>query len=575
MSAATGRLPAGRHVAGRGAVPAAPPDPWLPLVLAPDLPGQYLIEASGFRGGALRVERVTASGRAVAGRHGAGRTVPLGQAVSEITFRWSDREWTGEPDDPDMPHLSYDGRAAVPFRLARALPIEPEDSPRIARQLGEIELINADGGLDRAVDEVAVDARPVRVLFGPRGGRRRDFEPVLDGLAEKWERDDALVRLHVRDRRYGLDRRLQQDLYAGSGGVEGGEAAAGRPKPLLWGRCLNVRPVPIDPALLVWQVSVGPILAVDAVYDRAAALAHDADYPDWDALAAATVPAGSYATCLTLGLIRLGAPPDGLVTADARGRIVAGLGYVDTVDTVARAILRVDAAVPAARIDAGSWAQLAGLGGEIGWHVSADEAPSVEETLDAIVRRAGGYWGTDRRGRLRAGRLVPPEARTPSFRFDAASALAFRLIETRKARWRERVGYARNWTLQRGEDIAAGVDQLRKQRIAQESEIATAADIDVRVRHPDAIDGLLPALFTGAGPATALAERLVALHGRDRGLWQLDLPRSAHALDLGMVISVTWPRLAPAGRTLVVVCIDEDTAMDGAGLPVGVVTLWG
>lgn len=174
MSAATGRLPAGRHVAGRGAVPAAPPDPWLPLVLAPDLPGQYLIEASGFRGGALRVERVTASGRAVAGRHGAGRTVPLGQAVSEITFRWSDREWTGEPDDPDMPHLSYDGRAAVPFRLARALPIEPEDSPRIARQLGEIELINADGGLDRAVDEVAVDARPVRVLFGPRGGRRRD-----------------------------------------------------------------------------------------------------------------------------------------------------------------------------------------------------------------------------------------------------------------------------------------------------------------------------------------------------------------------------------------------------------------
>ncbi|MDQ4421475.1 hypothetical protein OOT33_13690 [Sphingobium sp. DEHP117] len=110
--------------------------------------------------------------------------------------------------------------------------------------------------------------------------------------------------------------------YAGTGGLEGGADIKGKPKPWAFGAPKNVEPVLIDSLNSVFQVSAygSGIKAVTALYERGAPFsASFGNYADYAALVAANIPAGRWATCLASGLIRLGAPPYGLITADIEG----------------------------------------------------------------------------------------------------------------------------------------------------------------------------------------------------------------------------------------------------------------
>lgn len=110
--------------------------------------------------------------------------------------------------------------------------------------------------------------------------------------------------------------------YAGTGGLEGGADIKGKPKPWAFGAPKNIEPVLIDSINSVFQVSAygSGIKAVTALYERGAAFsASFGNYADYAALVAANIPAGRWATCLASGLIRLGAPPYGLITADIEG----------------------------------------------------------------------------------------------------------------------------------------------------------------------------------------------------------------------------------------------------------------
>lgn len=109
--------------------------------------------------------------------------------------------------------------------------------------------------------------------------------------------------------------------YAGTGGAEGDADIKGKPKPWAFGAPRNVEPVLIDSVNSVFQVSAyGAIKAVETLYERGAAFsASFGDYSTYANLVAANIPAGRWATCLNSGLIRLGAPPYGVITADIQG----------------------------------------------------------------------------------------------------------------------------------------------------------------------------------------------------------------------------------------------------------------
>jgi hypothetical protein len=129
------------------------------------------------------------------------------------------------------------------------------------------------------------------------------------------------------------------DLFAGTGGIEGPADLTGQPKPLVLGNARFCGGVIIDSVDNVWMVSNGAIQAVNAVFDRLASLGASAgDHADLAALLAATIPNGSWATCLAQGLVRLGAPPDGRVSFHVSGSNSGTGGYVRRAGAIIRRI---------------------------------------------------------------------------------------------------------------------------------------------------------------------------------------------------------------------------------------------
>lgn len=118
-------------------------------------------------------------------------------------------------------------------------------------------------------------------------------------------------------------------LFDGSGAIEGPQDLEGQPKPLALGNIRFARGVLIDNVDNVWMVSDGAVQGIGAAYDRLASLgASSGNHASLASLLAASIPNGSWATCLAEGLVRFGAPPDGRVSFDVAGSNTGTGGYV-------------------------------------------------------------------------------------------------------------------------------------------------------------------------------------------------------------------------------------------------------
>lgn len=130
------------------------------------------------------------------------------------------------------------------------------------------------------------------------------------------------------------DRWLDQPLlstYAGTGGLEGPSELKGSVKPLSLGAPMGVAGVVLDSQKSIIQLhGYGLIESVDVPLERLArqfgsSLGDHANYAD---LAAATVPAGQWATCRSSGLVRMGAPAYGKLCFLMKGDKAGAGGWV-------------------------------------------------------------------------------------------------------------------------------------------------------------------------------------------------------------------------------------------------------
>lgn len=151
--------------------------------------------------------------------------------------------------------------------------------------------------------------------------------------------------------------------YAGTGGAEGDTDLAGKLKPLVFGWAKNVEPLLINAVNSVYQFSgYGPIEAVTTLFERGSDFgAVTNDYASYALLVAATIAPGKWASCLAEGLIRLGAPQFGVITADIKGHAIstatprlsgaiiaalAGMAGIDTSRIETATLAAMDAAAP-------------------------------------------------------------------------------------------------------------------------------------------------------------------------------------------------------------------------------------
>ncbi len=220
-------------------------------------------------------------------------------AVCHLT---NDTWW---PTIAKLPKLGYDlfdgafeSQIATPS-ASMSIGIEPWPTfGRLAIADGRFRLWTGEAGAPWATWTQRVDARVSQ-------------QPVVtDGRAE--------LTFAVDDR--WLDRALLS-TYAGTTGAEGSAALKGQVKPLAFGTPRYVPGVLVDPATSLFQISAyGRIVAVDAALERLVRYGPPiADYPDVETLVASAIPAGRWATALSGGWVRFGAPPTGLVSFLVRG----------------------------------------------------------------------------------------------------------------------------------------------------------------------------------------------------------------------------------------------------------------
>lgn len=274
-------------------------------------------------------------------------------------------------------------------------------------------------GIDSFNSRVFAGAR-VRIWTGTLGNDFGSYTLRFDGrcTAEPAVRE-MIATFNVSVDDSALDEPLL-GVYAGTGTTEGPDDLTGIVKPLLlgnveygFGRLINA----VD---LVYQVSDGAVEAVNSVYDRGKSLgASTGDYADYATLVAASIPAGGWGSCKALGLVRLGAPPDGAPAFSVSGDNGGAGGYVRKPGAI---IARI-AEIVGASTDA---ANIAAFDAACPYNLQIDlyQQTTARDVIQTIADSVGGVAGVTWTGKLFVQALAIDTSPTVTLAADGTSDLA-------------------------------------------------------------------------------------------------------------------------------------------------------
>lgn len=419
---------------------------------------------------------------------------------------------------------------------------------------GEV-ILATDGHLDHLLD-LGLDGQTLLIRRGPQDGAYPgDFPIQMRATLEQPEFSALAVRLRLRDRLVELEKPLAQGFYGGTNvlpdGIDGtADDLKGRPRPRVYGRVYNISPPLVNTARLIYQAHDGALADIPAVYDRGATLSRGADYADLADMQANAPGAGQWRAWLAGGCLRLGSSPSGQVSCDA----VEGAAVADR--TVAQILSRIALSMGLALedidlLDRATLDQAAPQ--EVGVWVDGEQTALA--VMDKVAASVGAWYGFDRLGWLRMGRLAAP-AGSPVSEITEASVVALeRTAQDALPAWRVVVSHARNYTVQ-ASDIAGSVGAARRAWIAQATRAASAERASVKTLHRLATEMVRDTLLVSGADAQAEAARLLALYSVRRDTFVVTVRLAADevaALDLGKVVRLTWPRFGLAGGKLLMV----------------------
>ena len=492
----------------------------------------------------------------------------------EIAFYASDHGYITEPSDtlPNQPFPPVLDNA-YSFEASLFDGVDPftDDMPEAG--FGDIKILNGSDGDFDLMAGLSFAGREVEIKTGGRDFAYADFTTIFRGTASaaRWNEDSLSIPL--RSRSVVLDNPLTRGFYGGTGGMDGLPDLAGRPKPLTYGRVRQVTPVNIDWAMQIWQIHDGPVQGIDAARDRGLDLAFAADYPTYAALLAAPLSAGSFATCNALGIMRLGAQPDGTVTIDVSGDNAGG--YVSMASTIVQRILRTrlgaDLSFDSQDFDLASFAaaDLIRPWMSVGVHF-ANEI-TAQEAIVQVSRAVGGWLTMTRDGQLAMGLHATNPDPVRVLDETMIDDEGIEAVECLPPAWRVRVGYRRMWSVLADKDMADAVSAANRAAFRQEYRYATATDAQIRGAHRDARDVDYVALIDDASQAQSLANALLAAMRQPAYRYRVPIRDLPFRYALGDCVSLRLPRFGfDAGKPLIVVGFQE-SAREGEN----VLELWG
>lgn len=359
------------------------------------------------------------------------------------------------------------------------------------------------------------------------------------------------ITVSLRDRLQDINKPLLINRYAGtttsSGlGIEGEVDLKDKIKPKLWGRRNNIPVIAVNVYDLIYQVSDGAVSAISAVYDGGIPLTSAGDSGDLSALLSATVIPGQYATCLALGIVRLGGQAFGQITAD----VTEGATLSDRTagQIVSRMLAWHQSMYPETSVTLypGTVAALDALNSaECGIYL-----PDTRNTLDAIssVLNSIGGWVlpiSSDASAFQLGRFdIPSDTAVASFDLDDNIGGTPDLAATSDDGsgipvYKVIVNYDQIGTVQTGNQLFGDVSADRRSYLGDEWRQAVAQNLSVLTQYPNAsILTVNSALLSQTAAATEAA-RLLAIHSVRNEIIRMKLDYDdASGCDLASVVEL-------------------------------------
>ncbi len=491
------------------------------------------------------VPGVYASGVAVA-------TLDITDSVDNALYAASSEFITRATDTP--PNTPFLGTLVKPVSFSRSL-VNGDGFGRISVGYGELELINAEADYDAEVESFGVDGRRIVLKVGAKTDARtvgpyNEFVTVADLQATGWHADDEVLRVSVRDKSYLLEVPTQPNVYDGTGGLNGGPDLLGKRKPLAVGdgssgEGANATPELVIPNELIYQVHDGALTAIPAVYDSGFTLTATSDYATLPLLSAAVLVPGQYATCIALGIFRLGGAANGTITCDFTGADT-------TVADIIHTLIENAADVAAADFDEATFALFNVLQpAAVRYHLDSNSNETLAQTISNLVGISG-WAGFTRLGLIEIRRFEAPDAAAVEYfeETDFITMTRERLPDgIDPVVQRIRVTWGHNFTEQGSGDLVGYVienDPDRVAYLAKPHRVATTPEADaaaILADHPLAKDPEpIELYFALEADAQTEADRLFALYGDEHSLYKFTVQGMLFLVDVGDTVHMTYPR---------------------------------
>ncbi len=449
---------------------------------------------------------------------------------TDVTLRWSDRGWTGEPDDPDRPNVRYRGLLAEPVRIDRVGPVLPE-APRRVVTTARIVLLNRDGRFDRADRDFAIAGRRLTIKRGPNQtaprAQWRDFADVAVLRAARWQISAREAAIELEDTAQRLRVPFQTRVYLGTGGSEGPAEWAGRrmPKPLGWKA--GIRPDLVDEGEGINKFRYGdgalPYIAAQ-LSDRGGVFTNLGDTASEAALDAVSLSGAQMAYCSSENLLRVGGLNAGY---QLRLTVRPGPGAPGTHGELLEHLWRDVAALRGDEYWPASLALLpAGAAGDYAPSLDPEgEGPTVEQMTERVCNSAFAEWGDDEAGRLRVW-VLQPLTGSAATTLDSGDLRSEPLLlpplevprREQRVTWRER-----------SEPVTELVAEADAPEEADRYQVSDAASEALLSKWPTAGVRLHRSLYYDKAEADALAVRIRDVLG-DHRLVEAELGRAAWLL---------------------------------------------
>ena len=365
------------------------------------------------------------------------------ELAGDKTFYFASQAFTTRPSDTPANQI-FEPRleADAVFTSRRSLFDGGAIGGRSVPGRAEIAVINLDGDLD-AFARHGFDGRTLTVKLGAETWIYGDFVTVLSGTVEAVEVTNERVTFLCRDLQDLLDKPVQSNLFAGTGGAEGGGDLKGKPKPRSYGVVRNGEPVFLGfiGACMAWQINDGAVAAYDSslhrLYDRGSPLTYEAANPP---------SSGKWTLDATNGILLFNGSVTGPVTADWKGD-ATGSGYVSTVADIARRLVTGPGGLAdPAGLDTASFAALnTAQPGVIGLYLR--EGGNLLEVLDQLVEGLACFWGFTRGGLFQVAQFAAP-AGPPVLTLTENEVLELAREAVELPAWRQTLGYQKCWRLQ-------------------------------------------------------------------------------------------------------------------------------